>query len=244
MALGNGAGLVTGFGAGLGGVGLGLGGSGTGGAGGCGTASGAGGAINCAMTSAAITWGSGGLSMLRCRAQMPATCSANTAPVMTPLWPQVLAGANRSEEDIKRSYSQRMRWPNQGKNVHRCRRVLHDLRGARLRRFMGERSTKHSPKPKLNCLQRLRRMPCFALQNRIGELNCVRRDVVVNGGAATLDAAFRHHIAGTAFTLPALGGNAKFKLNLVKTHTGMRMACNFAVRHPMAYTNDHDFKQC
>ena len=52
-----------------------------------------------------------------------------------------------------------------------------------------------------------------------------------------------NHVAGAAFAASALGGNAQFKLNLVKAHARMRVACNFTVRDSTAYTNDHGGKQ-
>lgn len=60
-------------------------------------------------------------------------------------------------------------------------------------------------------------------------------------GAAA--AALGHHIAGTAFAVSALRGNAQFKLNLVKRHACMRVACDLSVRNAVAYTNNHGVKQ-
>ena len=64
----------------------------------------------------------------------------------------------------------------------------------------------------------------------------------MNGGMCATGAAFVHHVTGAAFAATALGGNTQFKLNLVERHTRMCMACDFAVRDPVAYTNDHDVK--
>jgi len=56
-------------------------------------------------------------------------------------------------------------------------------------------------------------------------------------------AALGHHIACATFAAPALGGHAQLELDLVERHARMRVACNFAVRNPAAYTNDHGYKQ-
>jgi hypothetical protein len=52
-------------------------------------------------------------------------------------------------------------------------------------------------------------------------------------------AALGHHVTGAAFASAALGRHTKFKLDLVKTHAGMGMAGNFAVRDSAADTDDH-----
>ena len=41
--------------------------------------------------------------------------------------------------------------------------------------------------------------------------------------------ALRHHIAGAAFAAAALGGNAQFELDFVKTQTRPGVAGNFSV---------------
>lgn len=51
--------------------------------------------------------------------------------------------------------------------------------------------------------------------------------------------ALGDHIAGATFTLAALGGHAEFKLNLVKTHPGTRVAGDFSIGDPVAYANNH-----
>jgi hypothetical protein len=52
-------------------------------------------------------------------------------------------------------------------------------------------------------------------------------------------AALRDDIARTAFTLATLGGNAKFELDFVESHTGAHMACDFSVGDSAADANDH-----
>ena len=55
--------------------------------------------------------------------------------------------------------------------------------------------------------------------------------------------ALRENFAGTAFTLAALGGNAQFKLDVVKPHARTCVASNFTVRNPVTDTNDHGDRQ-
>ena len=65
----------------------------------------------------------------------------------------------------------------------------------------------------------------------------------MNGGYRLGGTALRDDIARAAFAAPALSGNAQFKLNFVKAHARMRVACNFTVRDPAAYTDDHGYRQ-
>ena len=71
----------------------------------------------------------------------------------------------------------------------------------------------------------------------------MRGGVVVDGGAGAARAALGDDVAGTGFALAALGGDTQFKLDLIKTHAGVRVASNFSIRNPVADANDHDFKQ-
>lgn len=57
------------------------------------------------------------------------------------------------------------------------------------------------------------------------------------GGMA--HAALSHDISGATLAGAAAGGDAKLKLDVVKTHAGMRMASNVAVRNTVANTDDH-----
>ena len=86
-----------------------------------------------------------------------------------------------------------------------------------------------SLKPKSGCLQRLRRMPCFALQNRGGKLNWLGGNFVVDGGCGAFGAALVHHIACTGFTATTLRSDTQLKLDFVETHARMRMARDLAV---------------
>lgn len=90
-------------------------------------------------------------------------------------------------------------------------------------------------------------MPCFAFQYVGGKLNCLLWRVgmrfVVNRSHRMAGAALCHHIAGAAFTLAALHGNAQFKLDFIKAHTRVGVACYLSVRNPAAYTDDHGCKQ-
>lgn len=62
-------------------------------------------------------------------------------------------------------------------------------------------------------------------------------------GNRSRSTALRNHVAGAVLTASALGGYTKFKLDFVKTHTRMRVACDFAVRNPAANTDDHGSRQ-
>ena len=65
----------------------------------------------------------------------------------------------------------------------------------------------------------------------------------MNGGYWLGGAALCDDIARAAFAATALRGNTQFKLNFVKAHARMRVACNFTVRNPAAYTDDHGCRQ-
>jgi hypothetical protein len=86
-----------------------------------------------------------------------------------------------------------------------------------------------SLKPKSGCLQRLRRMPCFALQNRGGKLNWLGGNFVVDGSCGAFGAALVHHIACTGFTATALRSDTQLELDFVETHARMRVARDLAV---------------
>ena len=87
-------------------------------------------------------------------------------------------------------------------------------------------------------------MPCFALQNRGGKLNRLYARFVVNGRCTPFGAALCHHVTCAGFATPALGGNAKLKLDFIKAHASMGMTSDLSVRNSVAYTNDHGCKQC
>jgi hypothetical protein len=55
--------------------------------------------------------------------------------------------------------------------------------------------------------------------------------------------ALGHNIACATFALAALGGNAEFELDIVKAQPGTYMTGDFAVRNPMAYTDNHGGKR-
>jgi hypothetical protein len=52
-------------------------------------------------------------------------------------------------------------------------------------------------------------------------------------------AALRDDISRAPFTLATLGGHAKFELNLVESHAGPHVACDFSVGDSAADANDH-----
>ena len=66
---------------------------------------------------------------------------------------------------------------------------------------------------------------------------------VVDGRDRMAGAALGDDIARAAFAAPALCGNTQFKLDFVKAHPRMRVACYFSVRNPAAYTDDHGYRQ-
>lgn len=72
---------------------------------------------------------------------------------------------------------------------------------------------------------------------------CAGFGIVMQGRHRRHAAALGDHVAGAVFTLAALGGHTQFKLNIVKTHPGTRMARDLAVRHSTANTDDHDAKR-
>ena len=55
--------------------------------------------------------------------------------------------------------------------------------------------------------------------------------------------ALGHHIACAAFAAAALGANAQFKLDFVKTHAGTGVAGDFTVGNSAADTNNHGGRQ-
>lgn len=66
---------------------------------------------------------------------------------------------------------------------------------------------------------------------------------VVNGCDGVTGAALGDDIACAAFAASALHGNTQFKLDFVKAHPRMRVACYFSVRNPATYTDDHGYRQ-
>jgi len=89
----------------------------------------------------------------------------------------------------------------------------------------------------------LRGGPCFALQNVVGKLDGLGRDLVVDGRHGLAGAALRHHIPGAALAAAALHGDTQFELDLVKAHARMSVACDLTVGNPAAYTDDHGYRQ-
>lgn len=114
-------------------------------------------------------------------------------------------------------------------------------------------STRCMPSQESGCQQGLRGRcslrggPCFAFQNIGGKLNrlngCTGVRFVMNGCDRMGGTALGNHIACAAFAAPALHGNTQFKLDFVKAHTRMRVACYFSVGNPAAYTDDHGYRQ-
>ena len=51
--------------------------------------------------------------------------------------------------------------------------------------------------------------------------------------------ALRSDAASGFFAAAALRGHAQFQLDLVKTQTGARVACDFPIRNATADTDDH-----
>lgn len=72
---------------------------------------------------------------------------------------------------------------------------------------------------------------------------CVGISIVMQGRHGRHAVALCDHVAGAVFTLAALGGYTQFKLNIVETHPGTRMARDLAVRHSTANTDDHDARR-
>ena len=72
-------------------------------------------------------------------------------------------------------------------------------------------------------------MPCFALQKRGGKLNRLYARFVVNSRCTPFGAALCHHVTCAGFATPALGGNAKLKLDFIKAHASMGMTSDLSV---------------
>ena len=66
---------------------------------------------------------------------------------------------------------------------------------------------------------------------------------VVNGRDRVGCTALGDHIACAAFAAPTLHGDSQFKLDFVKAHPRVSVACYFSVRNPAAYTDDHGYRQ-
>lgn len=65
------------------------------------------------------------------------------------------------------------------------------------------------------------------------------RALFVQMGDLTHRTALRYNITCAAFTSPALGGQARFKLNVVKAHTRLGVPGDFSVRYIAADTDNH-----
>jgi len=123
-------------------------------------------------------------------------------------------------------------------------------RARRQERIIHAGSTRCIPSRGSDCRRRLRGRrggPCFAFQDIGGKLNRLHRRAglrfVVDGRDRMTGTALGDDIACAAFAAPALCGNAQFKLDFVKAHPRMRVACYFSVRNPAAYTDDHGYRQ-
>lgn len=55
--------------------------------------------------------------------------------------------------------------------------------------------------------------------------------------------ALGHDVARATFALAALGGYAEFELDIVKAQPRTYMTGDFAVRNPVAYTDNHGGKR-
>jgi len=55
-------------------------------------------------------------------------------------------------------------------------------------------------------------------------------------------AALSDYLSCAAFALPALSGNAEFKLHFVERHAGSHVAGDFTVGDSAANANDHGLK--
>lgn len=123
-------------------------------------------------------------------------------------------------------------------------------RARRQDRIIHAGSTRCIPSRESDCQRRLRGRrggPCFAFQNIGGKLNrlhrCAGLRFVVDGRDRMACTALGDDITCAAFAAPALCGNTQFKLDFVKAHPRMRVACYFSVRNPAAYTDDHGYRQ-
>ena len=72
-----------------------------------------------------------------------------------------------------------------------------------------------------------------------GKLAGVAVCFIVQCGHRLAGAALGDDTTRRGFAAAALGGNAEFELDLVKTHSGARMAGNLAVGNTVADANDH-----
>lgn len=62
-------------------------------------------------------------------------------------------------------------------------------------------------------------------------------------GNRSRSTALHDHISGAAFAASALGGDSERKLDFVKAHSRMRVACDFTIRNPAANTDNHGSRQ-
>ena len=106
-------------------------------------------------------------------------------------------------------------------------------------RIISEKPTKWRLQPRSGYRRQRRGVPCFAFRDGFGKLDRLCCCLIAQGGDRTRRAALFDHIAGAAFAATALQSNTQFKLDFIKRHACMRMACNLSIRDPTANTNDH-----